>query len=93
MHFSSEAVEVLPFPSVLGSPGWQDCQAGVDSRSFSAASFPALLRCAARSMWKSRFGAGGLPWKELPHRTEFIVRSLVISFRERNFDKCYKIGR
>lgn len=93
-RFSSEAVEVLPFPNVFGSPGWQDCQAGVDSRSFSAGSFSALLHCAAKSVQKSRLGAGGLPWKELPHRTEFIVGCLVVvSFWERNFHNHYKTGR
>lgn len=92
-RFSSEAVEALPFPGVFGSPEWQDCQAGVNSRSFSAGSFPALLPHAARSVQKSRLGAGGLPWEELPHCTEFIVGCLVISFQERNFHKHYKIRR
>lgn len=92
--FSSKAVEVLPFTGAFGSLGWQDCQAGVGSWSFSAGSFPALLPCAAKSMQKSRLSAGGLPWKELPHCTGFIVGCLVaVSLRERDFHKHYKPRR
>lgn len=71
---------------MTGLPGWQR------QPEFSASSFPALLRCAAKSVEKSMLGAGGLPWKELPRRTEFMVECLVaVSFSE-NFHKRFKTG-
>lgn len=53
--------------------------------------FPALLFCAVKSVERSTRGASGLPWKELPRCTEFIVECLVaVSFQQKNFHKCYK---
>lgn len=76
---------MLPFPSEFGS---QDCQDGRDSQSFAAGSFPALLFCAVESVERSTLGAGGLPWKELPRCTEFIVECLVaVYFQQKNFHK------
>lgn len=57
-----------------------------------ARSLPSFI--AQQKKQKSRLSDGGLPWKELPHRTEFVVRcSVAVSFRERNFHKHHKTRR